>query len=172
MTVVRAGGVPQTEIVLAERGTPFAGLATRAVAFALDAAIINAVAWAVAAVVTLCFSLISIPQDVKTVLIAIGTVVAVLWAIGYFVFFWSATGQTPGDRVLAIRVEDEHTGLPVSGRRAVLRLLGLLLAVIPLCAGILLILIDDRRRGLQDRIARTVVVYVIPTPRQNRGGRW
>jgi uncharacterized RDD family membrane protein YckC len=33
------------------------------------------------------------------------------------------------------------------------------LAALPLFAGFLLILVDDRRRGLQDRFARTVVVY-------------
>jgi hypothetical protein len=31
--------------------------------------------------------------------------------------------------------------------------------VLPPFAGFLVILIDDRRRGLQDRLARTVVVY-------------
>jgi uncharacterized RDD family membrane protein YckC len=35
----------------------------------------------------------------------------------------------------------------------------MLLAALPLFAGFLRILIDDRRRGLQDRLARTVVVY-------------
>ena len=168
MTVVRAGGVPQTEIVLAERPNPYAGLATRTVAFALDAAIINAVGWAVAAVLTLCFSLVSIPEDVRNVLVAIGAVVALLWAAGYFVFFWSATGQTPGNRVLGIRVQDARTGLPIPGRRAVVRLLALLLAAVPFCAGFLMILFDERRRALQDRIARTTVVYLIPSsPRRN-----
>lgn len=166
MTLVRAGDVAQTEIVLAERPTPYAGLATRTVAFALDAAIINAVAWAVAAVLTLCFSLISIPEDVRTVLVAIGAVLAVFWAAGYFIFFWSATGQTPGNRVLGIRVQDARTGLPLPGRRAALRLVALLLAAIPFCAGFLMILFDDRRRGLQDRIAHTTVVYLIPATRR------
>ena len=35
----------------------------------------------------------------------------------------------------------------------------MVLAAIPLCAGFLLILVDDRRRGLQDVLARTVVLY-------------
>jgi uncharacterized RDD family membrane protein YckC len=34
----------------------------------------------------------------------------------------------------------------------------LTLAALPLFAGFLLILVDDRRRGLHDRLARTVVV--------------
>jgi uncharacterized RDD family membrane protein YckC len=43
-------------------------------------------------------------------------------------------------------------------RRALLRFVGLTLAALPLFAGFLLILVDDRRRGLHDRLARTVVV--------------
>jgi uncharacterized RDD family membrane protein YckC len=40
----------------------------------------------------------------------------------------------------------------------VVRCIGLLLAALPLFAGYLLILFDRRRRGFQDRLARTVVV--------------
>ena len=56
-------------------------------------------------------------------------------------------------------------GGPVRLRSAVVRVAGMVLAAIPLCAGFLLILIDDRRRGLQDRLARTVVVYAADRPR-------
>ena len=42
---------------------------------------------------------------------------------------------------------------------AIVRLAAMALAALPLFAGFLLILVDDRRRGLQDRLARTVVVY-------------
>jgi uncharacterized RDD family membrane protein YckC len=43
-------------------------------------------------------------------------------------------------------------------RRSLVRFAGLVLAAIPFFAGFLLILIDDRRRGLHDRLARTVVI--------------
>ena len=46
--------------------TEHAGLATRTLAFAVDAAIINAVAWAVAAVVALGLSLLKVPDAVVT----------------------------------------------------------------------------------------------------------
>jgi hypothetical protein len=42
------------------------------------------------------------------------------------------------------------------------------LAALPLFAGYLMILVDDRRRGLQDRMARTVV---IEQPREEPAGR-
>lgn len=169
MTVVRAGDLARAEPAPAELATPYAGLATRTVAFAVDAAIINVVAWVVAAIITLCLSLITVPDEVRTALIAIGAVLAVAWGVGYFLFFWSASGQTPGNRVLGVRVQDDRTGRPVSVRRAALRLLALPLSALPLCAGFLLILVDDRRRALHDRIARTTVVYVLrERPRRRR----
>jgi len=38
------------------------------------------------------------------------------------------------------------------------RLGGMILAAIPLLAGFFIVLFDDRRRGLHDRLARTVVI--------------
>jgi uncharacterized RDD family membrane protein YckC len=135
----------------------YVGLITRALAFAVDAAIINAVAIVAAAVVSLTFSVIDVPHAVEVVVAAVGGAAYLLWTIGYFTTFWATTGQTPGSRVLRIRV------VPASGdrlppRRGALRFLGLTLAVIPLFAGLLPILVDDRRRGLHDMIARTLVV--------------
>ena len=43
-------------------------------------------------------------------------------------------------------------------RRGLLRFIGLTLAALPLFLGFLWILVDDRRRGLHDLLARTVVV--------------
>ena len=43
--------------------------------------------------------------------------------------------------------------------RALVRLAGLALAIIPCFAGFIPVLIDDRRRGLPDFLAGTVVVY-------------
>lgn len=139
----------------------YAGLATRTLAFAIDAAIINAVAWFVGIVVALALSLLKIPDSVQTVLAVIGAAIAFVWFVFYFAFFWSATGQTPGSRVMQIRVEDGLTGAVISTRRAVLRVLCLVLAAIPLCAGILLILVDRRRRALHDMLVRTEVVFFI-----------
>jgi uncharacterized RDD family membrane protein YckC len=137
--------------------SPYAGLATRVVAFAADAVVINVVGWVTAAMVTLGLSLLQVPDDVQNILLALGSVIALIWFVSYFVFFWSTTGQTPGDRLMRIRVDDARTGDRISPRRALLRFFGLFLAALPLCAGFLLILVDDRRRGLHDRLARTVV---------------
>jgi uncharacterized RDD family membrane protein YckC len=136
---------------------PYVGLITRGIAIALDAALINVVAFVVGLGTTLIVSLLRLPHDVKAVLAVIAGGVYVLWTIGYFVGFWAATGQTPGARIMRFRVVAAG-GERIKPRRGILRCIGLVLAALPLFAGYVLILFDDKRRGLQDRIARTVVV--------------
>jgi uncharacterized RDD family membrane protein YckC len=59
---------------------------------------------------------------------------------------------------MSIRVERGKGGrLPVW--RGLVRLVGIVLAAIPLFAGYLMILVSDRRRGLQDWLAGSVVVF-------------
>ncbi|HET8758318.1 MAG TPA: RDD family protein [Solirubrobacteraceae bacterium] len=140
--------------------TEHAGLATRSLAFAVDAAIINAVAWAVAAVVALGLSLLKVPDGIVTAMAVIGTAIVLGWSIAYFAYFWSATGQTPGNRLLSIRVVDARSLEPPHAGRAVLRVLALPLSALPLCAGFLMILVDARRRALHDVLVGTFVIYV------------
>jgi uncharacterized RDD family membrane protein YckC len=86
---------------------------------------------------------------------------ACVWSLvvaTYFVLFWSLAGETPGMRLMALRVVGD-TGEPPRLRWSLVRLVGMILAAIPFFAGYALILIDDRRRGLQDMLAGTVVVY-------------
>ena len=135
----------------------YEGLVTRSIAFALDAAVINLIAIAVGAVVSLAVSVLSVPDWLDTVLLAVGGAVYLLWTVVYFATFWSTTGQTPGDRVMQIRVCLAN-GDRLTAGRSVVRLIALTLAAIPLFAGFLLILFDERRRGLHDMLAGTVVV--------------
>lgn len=137
----------------------YVGLVTRVIAFAVDAALINVVAVLTAAAVALAFSVVTIPEELRTVAIATGGALYLLWTVGYFVTFWTTTGQTPGSRALRIRVRTRG-GERLRPRRALVRFAGLTLAALPLFAGFLLILVDDRRRGLHDLIAGTVVVEV------------
>jgi uncharacterized RDD family membrane protein YckC len=136
----------------------YQGLVTRAIAFALDGAIINVVAIVVAAGVALALSVLHFPNSLDPVLRAVGGATYVLWSIGYFVVFWSSTGETPGDRFMRIRVCVADSGRPPHPLRALGRLGALVLAVIPLFLGLLPILVDARRRGVHDMLAGTVVV--------------
>jgi uncharacterized RDD family membrane protein YckC len=137
--------------------TKYIGLITRVIALALDAAVITLVAVVVEFGVGLIASVLQLPKDVKQILVYVGAVVYLLWTVGYFVTFWSATGETPGDRVMGIRVVAADGGR-VKPRWALVRCVGAVLSALPLFAGYLLILFDRRRRGLLDVLARTVVV--------------
>lgn len=148
----------------------YTGLVTRALAFALDAALINAIALITGAVAVLALSVVSLPDELDVVAAAIGGAAYVLWTVGYFVTFWATTGQTPGNRAMRIRVRPT-SGERLRPRRALLRFAGLTLAALPLFAGFLLILVDDRRRGLHDYIARTLVVDAAEPARERRGRR-
>ncbi len=140
----------------------YVGIVTRAIAFATDAAVIQVVAIAVAGTFALILSVLSPPDKVDAVLLVVGSVAYGLWLVGYFVVFWSATGQTPGNRLLQIRVCRAADGEAPSAGAALLRFGGLILAALPLFAGFVPILLDDRRRGLHDMIAGTVVVPAPP----------
>jgi len=137
---------------------PYAGIATRAVALAIDAALAQAIFFAGGAVFALIASLVS--DNIK--FNALQAVVAgIAWAavVGfYFVLFWSTTGQTPGMRTMGLPVIDARGGHPGFVRSCV-RVVGLALAIIPLGAGFLPVLVDDRRRALQDFLASTAVIY-------------
>jgi uncharacterized RDD family membrane protein YckC len=104
------------------------------------------------------------------VLAAIGAAIGLIWCVAYFAFFWSADGQTPGDRVMRIRVLRDGTGEPLHAVRALLRVFALVLSALPLCAGFLLILVDNRRRALHDRLVGSIVVYTPAVARARRTG--
>jgi uncharacterized RDD family membrane protein YckC len=135
----------------------YEGLVTRAIGFAIDAAVINVVAIAVAGVVALGLSVLSVPDSLDPALIALGSGFFLVWSVGYFVTFWSTTGQTPGSRLMRIKV-CQADGRILGPRRAAFRVVSLTLAAIPLLAGFLPILFDERRRGVHDMLAGTVVV--------------
>jgi uncharacterized RDD family membrane protein YckC len=116
----------------------------------------------------LALSILTIDESLEDVLLACGGVAFVLWSIAYFVVFWSTTGQTPGDRLMHIRVCRADDGGMLRPRQALLRFGAMVLAALPLFAGFLPVLVDDRRRGLHDMIARTVVVGVTAEPRSTR----
>jgi uncharacterized RDD family membrane protein YckC len=138
----------------------YAGIVTRSIAFALDAAVINAVAAVTGVIIGLGLSILHLPSQTAAILAAILGAFWIAWSILYFVFFWSSTGETPGSRLMGIRVIDSQTHKPLKPLQGAARFGGLLLGAIPLLAGYWIMLWDDRRRALQDRLARTVVVDI------------
>jgi uncharacterized RDD family membrane protein YckC len=141
----------------------YTGLVTRAIALALDALLINGIAAVTGAVIALCLSVLHANSQAEKLVAAISGVAYIAWSAAYFVSFWSTTGQTPGAHLMRFAVRDAETGAVISVRRACLRLIGLVLAALPLCAGFVPVLFDSRCRAFQDWLARTLVTDTVDT---------
>ncbi len=143
-----------------EPAAGYGGLLSRSAAFGIDLGIALALFLAGAALAALASSLVG---DLGW----FGGVLAGLWWTlvvgGYFVVFWTLTGQTPAMRLMRMRVVDAQGESPGFGR-SIVRFVGILLAIIPLFAGFLPMLFDRRRRGLQDYLAGTTVVRLDGSP--------
>lgn len=139
-----------------QKRTVFGGIVTRALALAVDGAATLGLHLLLVAVVALVASLVGglRPQWLVGLLLGLGWI---LIAGGYFVLFWSTTGQTPGMRLLRLRVR--HRGAVPSVGRSIVRMVGLVLAIVPFFLGFVPVLFDERRRGLPDFLAGTVVKY-------------
>jgi uncharacterized RDD family membrane protein YckC len=153
-TVVMAGTTPGKDTGCAEQR--YTGIVARTLAFTLDAALITVPAFIVEIGGSLIVTVAHLPSSWKSAMVAVGAVAFAIWAIAYFVVFWSTTGQTPGARIMEFRVVPDE-GDKLKPWRAVVRAVGLVLAAIPLFAGYLPVAFGRKRRGLQDYLARTSV---------------
>ena len=153
---------PASTAIVSPAPVPYAGIVSRAVALGIDVLIADLVVLLGGALLALVGSLVgNVRLDTVGKLLAAAAWAAVV--ASYFVVFWTSVGQTPGMRALGLRVTTDGGGALGLGR-ALVRLVGLGLAIVPLFAGFLPVLVDERRRALQDFMARTVVLYDEPSP--------
>ena len=144
-----------------------AGIATRAAALTIDAVLAQLLFLVAAGSIVLVTSL----AGGGNASLATRATEGAAWLLSvtlYFSLFWSSGGQTPGMRMLGLRVATVEMRA-LSFKRALVRAIGLLLAIAPACAGFLPALFTRRRRALQDYLAGTVVIYAdggtTPRPR-------
>ena len=155
------GRHPRPEILAADgRSIPYAGIATRGGGLAADAVLLTLIYLVGTGLLGLVVSLVWKPRPAW----AVDTFLAVVWVlleVTYFTWFWSTVGQTPGMRLMHVRVAVAGGSTP-GFWRSLLRLIGLALAILLLFLGFVPVLFDDRRRALQDYLAGTVVVSTDP----------
>jgi uncharacterized RDD family membrane protein YckC len=139
----------------------YAGIATRALALTTDVLLTTFLYMAIVGVVAIVASLVGglRPEWLVGTLLSVGWIVL---AGSYFIVFWSGAGQTPGMRLLRLRVE-ARSGSPPSVGRSIMRLAGLVVSIAVLFLGFVPILFDERRRGLADFLAGTTVRYDGPS---------
>jgi uncharacterized RDD family membrane protein YckC len=83
-------------------------------------------------------------------------VLAGLTPFGYFWLCWCTSGRTAGGLLLGTAVRRPDGSRVRAPRAAVRAILGLVFAPVALC-GLLLIVVDPRRRAVHDLLLRTVV---------------
>ncbi len=152
----------------------YAGFFSRAAAFAIDRAIIFSIAFVIIVVIQYFLDLFMIEQwftshdedattrAILTVLLSsagINLVVSIFYNIGY----WMLSGQTPGKRMLGVRVI-RVDGERLHFRNALWRQVGYWISSI-LFLGFLWILIDNKRQGFHDKLGGTIVTYSWPVGR-------
>lgn len=155
-----ARSIRPTHPVALGEGTAYVGLVARAIAFVIDAVIINGIAAIVTAGLAIALSVLFSDPSISPPGVAAGAVVFALWSTSYFVVGWSVGGQTIGDAVMGFRVVDSRSGRPLRPCRALARFAALSIGAIPFLAGLWILLWDRRRRAFHDRVVRSVVVRV------------
>jgi uncharacterized RDD family membrane protein YckC len=156
--VRRAATRLDRRLTLGRSAVSFAGLASRGTALVVDALAVVAISVALGAAAGLVGSLVGgvRPEWLAGFLLSLAGVVV---ALGYFSLFWSTVGQTPGMRLMHLRVLRQGTSGRLNVWLALVRTVGLALAIIPCFLGFVPALFDSRRRALPDYLAGTVVVY-------------
>jgi uncharacterized RDD family membrane protein YckC len=145
-----------------ERPASQAGLVTRGLAVTLDLLIVNGALLATSALLGLVINALFDPQgEAGTGAILAGTFVWITASSLYLITFWSLSGETPGMRFLDLRLHGPD-GPRLGGRRAVRRLVGMVLSVLPFGIGLIPVLFNERRQAWGDRIAETEVRYLPP----------
>jgi uncharacterized RDD family membrane protein YckC len=144
----------------------YAGFVTRLVSFVIDRAVVGVVAFVTFQSIDYLLGAFKINQLLgfwdttwqgRTILVA---VIYTFLTVCYDISFWLLAGQTPGKRVMGLRIL-RSDGTRLNFGNALRREIGYLVSGI-LFLGYLWILFDNRRQGFHDKLAGSIVVYSWP----------
>ena len=138
-----------------EEDLPYVGLVTRVISWGVDVLLINLVAIITGLGIELVASIFPITKNLKPLFLAIAAAVYVVWTAAYFVVFWSMSCQTPGSRLMQVRLVTPGGGR-VKPVRALVRWIGMNVAMLPLPWGY--VPIPFKRLGFPDWLAHTRVI--------------
>jgi len=150
-----------------------AGFFSRLVAFVIDLVILSIVQLVGSAFIQVFlrfFRLSGLAANLKalwensTYNIFAGSLILILFVIGYFTFFWTLVGFTPGKAILGLKVV-RRDGAKVSFGRSLLRFFSYWISALPLFLGFFWVIWDSNRRSWHDKIAGTQVLYIPRKPR-------
>jgi uncharacterized RDD family membrane protein YckC len=131
-----------------------AGFWIRVVAYVIDAIIVGVFNFIWTFVVTLAAG--GNIQGAPAVLVQL---ISGLVSLAYFSYMWSSRGQTVGMMATNVRVT-RGDGSPLTLGRAIGRFFALWLSFVILFIGVIMVAFTDRKRGLHDMLADTVVTHI------------
>jgi uncharacterized RDD family membrane protein YckC len=154
----------------------YAGFFTRLVAYIIDRLVVSGITALIGLGVSLALNALNLNEwfaagstgaiIVALLLFALVVLVRLFYNLG----FWMLAGQTPGKRVMGVRIV-RTDGQRLKWGNAIRREIGYWISLI-LFLGYLWILVDNRRQGWHDKLGGTMVVYAWPeeggTPVQDR----
>lgn len=155
VSIAQAGHHTSTDPVDGRELAAPVGVVTRTISWLLDAVVINLVVILAGVGTALVLSIFPLGQHIRPALEVVAGALYFLWTAAYFVAFWSLSGQTPGARLMQIRLI-RPARQRVKPHVAIVRWIGMNLAMIPLFAGYLPVLFG--RRPLPDWMAKTLVI--------------
>ena len=139
-----------------------AGLFSRALAFLVDAAIVNGIFFLTATLLALAIDAVFNVDRASTAgTLVFGSLTWILVTSTYLVGFWGLSGETPGMRFLDLRLYGPD-GPRLGFRRSVRRLVGAVLGAIPLGLGFWIALFGEQRLTFADRFSDTQMRYLPP----------
>ena len=143
----------------ATTGVIYAGFWIRALAYIIDLALVGAIRSIV--LLPLGLSMLDRPFASPWFFAHLGEakLASLAVALGYFVYFWTQYGATPGKMLLKLKVVTPQGTLITAGQ-GVLRYFGQILSGLILGIGFIMAGLDDQKRALHDRIANTRVIRV------------
>ena len=124
-----------------------AGAGTRLGSYIIDAIIL----WIISAIVGFIFMALGAEY------VAASIIIGILISLAYFTYFFG-NGQTPGMKVMKIKLCGTDGTYPIGYGKGFLRWIGMLISALVIYIGFLWILIDKDKQGWHDKIAGTYVV--------------
>ncbi|MCL7476510.1 MAG: RDD family protein [ANME-2 cluster archaeon] len=134
----------------------------RLIAYLIDGVLLGIVLTIVAIIVSIIIGIVvfALKSEVFAI-IGIFVLYAVMFAIpvGYFTYFYGTSGQTIGKKMMKIKVVSVD-GTPLTYTKGFVRVIGYVIASIPLYIGLIWMLFDENKQNWEDKIANTYVVKV------------
>ncbi len=134
-----------------------AGFWIRFAAYLVDSVILSVILFPLAFGLGMLIPASSSPNGLTGAFLLVQLVCGAI-SLGYVLYFWSASGATPGKKILKLKIVRTDGVQPLGLGTAGMRVLGYFVSSFIFCIGFLMIGFSSDKRGLHDRIAKTRVI--------------